>query len=336
MSDTELELLRAKRPEVTAPTAEATTRARASLMTMAAGDLRSPASDSSRRRFVIRAATAAALAGAAAVVVIATVPGTSSAPAKLARLSAPSSQTVLARLADSVLASPPPAGDATLVIRSQVVNGAAPVLGADLYSDSGEYFYSPTESGLPAQVSADNNLGDGVFGREVAAAEQAATGDLAAAARAMEDAPLTPGTTPQAPSNPPISTPFSNVNRADNWLWSDSLDALSAGAGNPTVRAGVMRLLSTLPEVTVVNATVNGESVVTITAGFPALPTNYQEQLTIDASTGVPVSFVGGTIGQPPTVQVSYQVSRVSLAEVAKGDLAPIPAASTTTPSLGA
>jgi hypothetical protein len=49
----------------------------------------------------------------------------------------------------------------------------------DLYADDGRYFFSRTEAGLPAQVTENNNQGDGIIGREVAAAIYAATGDLA-------------------------------------------------------------------------------------------------------------------------------------------------------------
>lgn len=367
-TDFDLNRLRGQRPEVAPPTAEATARARASLaaMTEAAmtgatmagaalteASVRSLRPARSRRSFAIRASTAAVLAGAAvaAAVLVTTAPARPrpSVPEKAAgpgqrTKTSPGQRTqtgpgqrtkigghaVLARLADAVLASPAPAGDATLVIRSQVENGGPPILGADLYTDSGEYFYAPTQAGLAAQVAAGNNLGNGLFGREVTAAEQAATGDLTIAAQAMENAPLAPGTTP----------PTRSRLLADDWLWEDSVDALTAGAGNPTVRAGVMRLLSTLSEVAVTNTTVNGDAVVTISADFPnpakfagsTVSSNQPgnvEQLTIDGTTGIPISFAAGTAGEVPLVQITYQVSRVTLAEVAQGHFAADPAAST-------
>ncbi|MFZ0667726.1 MAG: hypothetical protein WAM97_18415, partial [Acidimicrobiales bacterium] len=108
---------------------------------------------------------------------------------------------------------------------------------------------------------------------------------------------------------------------ADNWLWENSLDALVAGAGNPTVRAGVIRVISSIPEVTATHTTANCEPARLITGAFPdtsKCPTcgdpvvgGVLEQMTIDSTTGIPVTFSGGAIGQPPTGQTTYQVSRV-------------------------
>jgi hypothetical protein len=232
---------------------------------------------------------------------------------------------ILARLASAVLASPAPAGNATLVIRSE----GATILGADLYTDSGKYYFAPTEAGLPAQVAEGNDLGHGQFAREIAAATDAATGNLTSAADEMETAP-----------DPSVTAPPPGSLLADNWLWENSLDALIAGSGNPTVRAGVMQLISLVPEATVTDTTANGEPAVQITAAFPnpaKCPTcaqpvggGIQEQLTIDATTGIPISFSGGAVGQPPAGQpLTYQVSRVTLSQVAQGRFVAKPTTST-------
>ncbi len=301
-------------------------------------------SQRSRRSLV---AVSGAAAAALALGGIALAVGNGSTPTPSAHVATGGGTTptggrhVLAHLASAVLASPAPAGDATLVIRTQQVTGA-PVLGADLFTDSGEYFYAPTQTGLPAQVAAGDDQGDGEFGREVAAAEQAATGDLASAAVAMEIAPA-----------PTVSAPAPGSALADNWLWENSLDALVAGAGNPTVRAGVMELVSTLPEVTVVGTTANGVAALRISATFATTVTcthakaaagtggavkacaapggggGYKEELTINAATGVPISFAGGASGTTPQTAVTYQVSRVTVAQVAAGHIAPAPAPET-------
>ncbi len=249
--------------------------------------------------------------------------------------------TILARLASAVLASPAPAGDATLVVRSEVgTDGGTVILGADLYTDSGKYYFAPTEAGLPAQIAAGNDRGDGIFAREVAAATDAATGDLSSAAVEMETAP-----------DPSVTAPPAGSPLADNWLWEDSLDALIAGSGNPTVRAGVMRLISLLPEVTVTDTTANGEPAVQITGTFPdpscasaklggsvglekkacADPAGdgVQEQLTIDASTGIPLLFSGGAVGQPVGSPLMYQVSRVTVSQLEQGHFDAEPTTST-------
>jgi hypothetical protein len=236
--------------------------------------------------------------------------------------------TILARLASAVLASPAPAGNASLVIRSAVANGGATVVGADLYTDSGKYYFAPTEAGLPAQVAEGNDLGGGIFAREIAAATDAATGNLTSAAEEMETAP-----------DPSVTAPSPGGLLADNWLWENSLDALIAGSGNPTVRAGVMRLISLLPEATVTDTIANGEPAVEITAAFPNPPKcatcaqpvggGVEEQLTIDATTGIPISFSGGAVGQPSAGQLTYQVSRVTLSQVAQGRFVAEPTTST-------
>jgi hypothetical protein len=119
----------------------------------------------------------------------------------------------------------------------------------------------------------------------------------------------------------------------DNYVWENSEDALIAGAGNPEVRAGVLRLVSVLPGITVTDGTVDGQPTLTLTAGAAEVgdmesakanpggagtETPYQEAITINADTGIPLGFVGGPPGQT-TVTVNYVVTRVNLADIAAG-----------------
>ena len=54
------------------------------------------------------------------------------------------------RLADYIRANDPQlAGNATLVIRTQSYPNSQAINGSDLYTDRGEYFYAPSERGLP-------------------------------------------------------------------------------------------------------------------------------------------------------------------------------------------
>jgi hypothetical protein len=46
---------------------------------------------------------------------------------------------------------------------------------------------------------------------------------------------------------------------------------------------------------------------------------SYQEQLTVNAETGMPIQFVGGTPGQAAATTVDYQVQRVTLSDIAGG-----------------
>ena len=88
----------------------------------------------------------------------------------------------------------------------------------------------------------------------------------------MAEAP-DPGKAPAPPSKV-LKGPArgSTVSPEDDYIWENSLDALTAGAGKPQVRAGVLRILSTLPEVTVTRTTPGGQPTLTQRAGAPALP----------------------------------------------------------------
>ncbi|HEY6786515.1 MAG TPA: hypothetical protein VI365_04310 [Trebonia sp.] len=239
-------------------------------------------------------------------------------------------QPQLLTLAADLAAKPRPAGDATLVERETRPPGEASVTDWDLYTDDGRYFYSQTEAGLPAQVKEDNIQGDGTFGLEVAAAAYAATGDLDTAALKIAWAQRTP-----VPAW--LSAQVKNMSagglQIDNYVWEDCQDALIAGSGNPQVRAGVLRLVSALPSITVTHGTVDGQPTLTLTAGAgelgfmdsPQVDTNatpgsvYQEAITINADTGIPLGVVGGMAGQVPETTVTYVVTRVNLADIAVG-----------------
>ncbi|HEX3962072.1 MAG TPA: hypothetical protein VHZ03_36500 [Trebonia sp.] len=239
-------------------------------------------------------------------------------------------QPQLLTLAADLAAKPRPAGDATLVERETRPPGEASVNVWDLYTDDGRYFFSQTEAGLPAQVNENNNQGDGMFGLEVAAAEYAVTGDLDTAALKMAWAQRTPVPAWLSAQVKHMSTGGLQI---DNYVWEDCEDALVAGAGNPQVRAGVLRLVSALPSITVTRGTVDGQPTLTLTAGAGELgfmdsqqvDTNaapglvYQEAITINADTGIPLGFVGGDGKAADTTTVTYVVTRVNLADIAAG-----------------
>jgi hypothetical protein len=241
-------------------------------------------------------------------------------------------QQPLVKLAAYLAAQPAPAGDATLVERETGAPGQASINVWDLYADNGEYFFSRTEAGLPAQVQENNNQGDGIFGREVAAATYAATGDLDTAALKLAWASNT------TPVPAWLSAQVKDMSQGglqiDNYVWEGCEDALIAGAGNPQVRAGVLRLVSALPGINVTHGTADGQPTLTLTAGAAEMGSTvsgidsanpkaatgpaYQEAITINADTGIPLKIAGGTAGQV-TVDVSYVVTRVSLADIASG-----------------
>ncbi len=236
----------------------------------------------------------------------------------------------LVKLAAFLAAEPRPAGDATLMERETGAPGKASINVWDLYTDDGRYFFSRTEAGLPAQVKEDNNQGDGMFGREIAAATYAATGDLDTAVLKMAWAPDT------TPVPAWLSAQVKNISagglQIDNYVWENCEDALVAGAGNPQVRAGVLRLVSALPGITVTHGTVDGQPTLTLTAGaaevgFAGIDKAnpkaeagppYQEAITVNAGTGIPLGFAGGPAGKV-AVTVTYVVTRVKLADIAAG-----------------
>jgi hypothetical protein len=242
----------------------------------------------------------------------------------------------LIRLADDVSTSSTPTGDATLIQRT-THTGGQDVTVYDLYGDNDTYYFSRAESGLPAQVSGGNSQAAGLFGREVAAAKEAATGNVGQAAIAIANAPdpnlqpqLTPtsdgdSASPQAEAkaiqlkDKATGMHFMPSSRFDNYAWGDSQDAMIAGAGDPQVRAGVLKILATLPGVTVTQGSSNGTPTLVLTAGSHEFGMNYQEQLTVNAETGMPIEFVGGTPGKPAATTVDYQVRRVTLSDIAGG-----------------
>jgi hypothetical protein len=232
------------------------------------------------------------------------------------------------------------AGDATLVARTQSSPDRSSTQGFDLYTDSGEYFYAATESGLPAAIASNANVGDGMNAREIAAAEYAVNGSLAVADQRMAYAPFADGKSPTAAQRARAAQMIAQKLAAsgikdphlvkmvkagtsinvDNYVWEDSEEALQAGAGNPQVRAGVLRILSTLPGITVTTTEVAGQAALALTAtGTPDLPADYHETITINASTGIPISLVGGTNGETPEVTVTLEVSRVTVSAIKAG-----------------
>jgi hypothetical protein len=250
--------------------------------------------------------------------------GASASSAKSANTEQP-----LVNLAAVLLADPKPTGDATLVERKTGAPGQPSINVWDLYTDAGQYFFSQTEAGLPAQVNEGNNQGDGQFGQEVAAAAYAVTGDLDTAVLKMA--------WPYPPPVPAwlsaqVSTMSAGGLQIDNYVWENCEDALVAGSGNPQVRSGVLRLVSALPGITVTHGTVDSQPTLTLTAGAGELGLAginkadpkagagpaYQEAITINAGTGIPLEIVGGPAGKP-AVTVSYVVTRVNLADIAAG-----------------
>jgi hypothetical protein len=332
MNRDELDWLATERP-ARALTATATARARTSLLDHIDDEAHvrhmtapAPPHRSGRRSRVLGLATVAVAAAAAVVAVSSLGGGGGSSLGTQNADAAP-----LVQLSHKVSQAAPPTGDATLVLHTNTLADGTSFTGADLYADDGDYFYSQTRAGLPAVVAADQPVdAEGSIARELAAAIAAVDAPLAEARSDMAIAPLDPSVDPKkivAGAEATAAAKLKAVKVArhepqtpeqheNGEIWSNSFDALIAGSGNPEVRAGVLRLLSTIPTVTVEHTVTDGHPTLQLTSRV--FPDGYQEQLVIDADTGSPIRLIGGDTGQKPSVVVDYTVSRVTLADIAK------------------
>ncbi len=303
------------------------------------------------------AALGAAAAAVALVVTSTSAPShNAAATGKPPATAAPAgANPILAQLAANITAniSPVP-GNASLIIQNVTIGGKqAPVI-YNLYTDSGVYYAGATKQGLAAAVAHHDSDGfnDGVDARQVAAARYAATGDLTTArvrmALASGGNPLGLGLSPAArqklwdkeraqaaqilkekgakikiPANPPTGKALQS--EVDNYDWMNSTGALAEGGGSPQVRAGVLRLLSTISGVTVAKSTTDGQPTLTLTAGPEVFGGAGKNVVVINAKTGMPISSWSGDLppalnGTPtPSSMTTYQVSRVTLAKVETG-----------------
>jgi hypothetical protein len=290
-----------------------------------------------------------AVAAAAAVVLVATSTphaaapaGTSAGTAAGPAAQAPAVDSKLVTLAADIRASGHSLpGDSSLVIATQVIGGRLMQVYYGLYTDSGALYSGDDKQTLVTAVRKHENQAESTDAREAAAANFAATGNLAAAREQMVNATPNdyflslaartkiwnqqlPALTkllrekgskevPQMPNGQALQVLINNS------LWNNSVDALSWGAANPEIRAGVLRLLSTIPGVTVVKSATGGQPTLTLTAGASAFGVRGGSQvLTINAKTGLPLSSVV-KLPQVSTSVTTYQVSRVTLAGVKAG-----------------
>jgi hypothetical protein len=232
-------------------------------------------------------------------------------------------------------------GDATMEIRNQSpTSDKLGDNGVDLYTDSGTYYWALSESLLPQVIAEGQDVGQGQFKRDIAAALYAVNGDIGTARQRMSIANLIPGApqnTAQAnqdviaklkaidkqrgiPYTPPKPlTPAQKQEQTDNFIWMNATDALTAAPGNPQVRAGVLRLMATMPKVEVTQTNTAGQPTLTLADSWPLLADpGLVESLVINASTGFPIAMFNRDPGQPLNVTY-YHTSRVTLANVEAG-----------------
>jgi hypothetical protein len=304
-----------------------------------------------RRGLAVRGGAAAGVAVLAAGGLFTAVHGTGgTAPAATASRApaaahAPAANSELISLAAFVIKASPLPGDASLVTTTKTLGGRQVEVDYSVYTDSGDIYSAATASGLPAAVAHHENISDGTETREVAAAAYAAKGNLSAAREKMVNITgreLGLGLSPaqrqkvweraiaaskevfkekgiKPPASPPAGKALQEL--VGNRIWIGSMDALTAGGGSPQVRAGVLRLLATVPEVTVAHSTTGGQRTLTLTAGSALFKGSSPEVLTIDAKSGTPIKFFSAADGKVPSSVQTYKISRVSLADLKAGKL---------------
>lgn len=234
-------------------------------------------------------------------------------------------------------------GDASLQIVTQTIGGKVMQVYYGLYTNSGQLYSGDDKPTLIRAIAHHSNQADGTDVREVDAARYAVTGNLAQARVRMVNATpndffyslakrkkiwaagakarralLREKGVKNIKKLMKMPTGKALADEISNSLWTNSTDALNWAGGDSEIRAGVLRLLSTIPDVTVTKSTTHGLPTLTITAGPAVFGGSGREVLTVNATSGLPVKSVSSTPGVPDGVE-TYQVSRVTLAAVKAG-----------------
>ena len=350
----EMDLMKKLR-DVPSPDAEAYDRARTALQAAMA----EPGSTVVRpKRWMSWPKVSAAAVGAAAVavaVVMATTSGTTPAGPSDAGRSEAAPQAVvespLVKLASEVKAAGTLPGDASLIIGTKPAPDGTPYVYYTVYSDRGQIFKGDSPKTLASSVAKNDDQAMPFDAKVMAAARLAADGDVEKARTAM----VTPagnalglGLSPaeadkawadaqaemaeefrkigkQVPAPRPRPTGKELENLINNHLWSNSTYALFVGAANTDVRAGVLKLLATIKEVTVAEAEAGGKRVLNLSASPDILGGDASTVLTLDFDNGLPISneIFPAKDSKTPSKHaiVTYKSSRVTLADVAAGKI---------------
>lgn len=330
----ELDWLAAHQPDPAAPDPTTTAAARAALLEhverrpVAAPFAAPPIHRGARRprrRLAARAA-ALALATAAAVTVAAVglpLGGDDDATLRVATdraiplAPAVADAAPLKRLSARVAALPDQPGDATLSVHTNRLADGRTFTGADLYLDDGTYYYAPTVGEL-AGVSGETPI-DMPWGAIIAATRRAATlgpeeareGFLRAAEFAAVPKAPAAGADGELKRAPRADAP-SLREREDNMIWVTAIDVLAAGGSRADVRAGVLRLLATVPTVTLDTVSRDGRRLLRLRSN----ERGYRSLLYLDGETGVMRRYEGGIVDGRPDVVVTYEIERVEAAKV--------------------
>ncbi|GGP67691.1 hypothetical protein [Saccharothrix coeruleofusca] len=344
----EMDLMK-KLSDVPSPSPEAYDRARAVLETAVAEPVDTVVRP--KRWFSWpRAGVAAVGAAAVAATVVMGVTGGSAPTGTSTEAASPVVESPLVKLASEVKAAAAQPGDSSLVIATKTAPDNSRHVYYTLYTDKGQIFTGDSTT-LASSVTRNDDQATPYNAKVMAAAREAANGDVEKARIAMITAAnnalgvgLDPAAADKAwadtqaevaetfrklgkevPAPRPRPTGKELENRINNHLWSNATYALVVGAANTEVRAGVLKLLATIKEVTVGETDLDGQRVLTITASPDILGGNASAVLTLNADNGLPIRdevFPAKDSPQPSKhAVVSYESSRVSLADVAAGKI---------------
>ncbi|MDO8187865.1 hypothetical protein Q5424_11800 [Conexibacter sp. JD483] len=327
----ELDWLAERQPPAAAPDPTTTAAARAALLDHVDGRPWS-APPAPARRVSWRRVAALSLATAAAVTVAAVGlpfgggddPQLQVATDRVAPLTLASADAApLRRLSARVAALPDQPGDATLSVHTNRLADGHVFTGADLYLDDGTYYYAPTRAelaGLSGETPVDMPMGAIIAATRRAATlgpEEARQGFLRASEFPVEtklvDAPEGLKKRAEHAQRVPVEERPSLREREDNMIWVTAIDVLAAGGSRPDVRAGVLRLLATVPSVTLDSVAQDGRRLLRLRSN----ERGYRGVLYLDADTGVMQRYEGGVAaGGRPDVVVGYDIRRVDAAQV--------------------
>jgi len=298
------------------------------------------------RRTVGVVAVGAAAAAVALVITPASAPGHhAAATGKPSAKAAPAAvNPILAQLSADVKVLPAKEpGNATLEVRNQSpTSDAMGANGVDLYTDDGAYYWGFTQSDLSQTLAEGEVASDGQFQRDIAAALYAVNGDITTARAKMSVANLDPGVNQKALqaqadktaieklkaidkqrgilyTPPKPLTPSQKKEQTDNLIWMNATDALMAAPTNPQVRAGVLRIMATMPNVKVTTTSTAGQSTLTLADSWPELADpGLVESLVINSETGMPIAMFNRDPGQPLNATY-YHTFRVTVASIKAG-----------------
>ncbi|CCH32491.1 hypothetical protein BN6_52260 [Saccharothrix espanaensis DSM 44229] len=340
----EMDLMKDLR-EVPSPRPEAYDRARTALHTAMAEPVNTVVRPKRWMSWTKAGVAAVSAAAVAAAVVMGTTDGNVPAgPSDAAQQVVVESPLV--KLASAVQAAGTLPGEASLIINTKLLPDG-PQLYYTVYTDQGQVFTGDSPQNLAATVAKGAAEPASPFNAKVtAAARLAANGDVEKAKVDMITAagnPLGIGLSPaeadeawaramaeveekfresgqEVPDRP---TGEELENRIDNHLFSNTTHALYIAASDAEVRAGVLKLLATMEDVTIGKTDVDGQAALTLTAAPAIQGGNTTYVLTVNADNGLPIRSEGIPVkdaAEPskPWV-VNYKTGRVTLADVAAG-----------------